>query len=396
MMRRVIGTTLPWAGLLLASGVLHVAALRSLPPLARVMPGANHPLTSIDFELARPASPPSPAAVAARVEDVPAAPKPARQGPEPRERRVQDHAPIAREPVPTAEPTVGDVAPPAEPAQTAPAQPAGPTVERETTGVVAQPSLNLDPRRVALSTLIDPNPAAANQTPADLATTRGEALSRELKALANDNPRRARRTPKLEHHDDGTCSYRGDAISATILADGGVRFEDKAPEVELAAIQPTATGRPVMPEDREASRRIVIGVKVAERAWDAERAWFLRETAGLRAELADAAHARELAGAEHDLRKQLDQIWCKVTVPAMDRRREIFTLWDGTSGDEVGARGRRTIEQYLRENLPHGGPFAYPQAQLAELNLQRTQAERFDPYGTGAIRDAGAADSAVH
>jgi hypothetical protein len=59
---------------------------------------------------------------------------------------------------------------------------------------------------------------------------------------------------------------------------------------------------------------------------------------------------------------------------------------DNTNGDEAGARGRRVIEQYMRENrenLPLGSAPAFPETQLAELNLNRAQREAFDPYGAG-------------
>jgi hypothetical protein len=50
------------------------------------------------------------------------------------------------------------------------------------------------------------------------------------------------------------------------------------------------------------------------------------------------------------------------------------------SGDEVGARGRRTILDYVRRNMPQGSEDAYTNAELTELNIERVQSDRFAPY----------------
>jgi hypothetical protein len=89
---------------------------------------------------------------------------------------------------------------------------------------------------------------------------------------------------------------------------------------------------------------------------------------------------------EHELRKRLDRIWCNTSTPVAERRRALFAVWDDMSADEVGARGRHVVLEYVRENLPKGSAQQFPERQLAQLNLGRGRGERFEPY---AEMDAG-------
>jgi hypothetical protein len=141
---------------------------------------------------------------------------------------------------------------------------------------------------------------------------------------------------------------------------------------------------PVTPEEQIADQRAELRIQATPRAWKTERDWFLRETEGVRRELADAAHAKELAAGEHELRKRLDRIWCDAGASPAERRRGLFSVWDELSRDEVGARGRRVVLEYVRENLPKGSAQAFPEEQLAELNLGRAIGDRFEPYADAA------------
>lgn len=362
-------------GLLLVSVLVHVATLALLPRAAERR--APVEVTAISVELrGHPAEPEGGAqrdaapAVVAPVATAHPASSPASAP------RASASA-LAKAAVPVAPAPPAPV--PAEAAPPAPQQPAPARLP------------DLAPRAAALSSM-----AAATQsvaTPDDRIATRSDQLSADLKAIANANPAREHRAPDLVRDPDGTCHYDGTAITATILPDGGVRFEDKAADVRAVSVEPLARGQflprggaqvppanPVTPEEQIADQRLELRIKATPRAWKAEREWFLRETEGVRRELADAAHARELDAGEHELRKRLDRIWCDTAVPVAERRRALFAVWDEMSADDVGARGRREVLRYVQENLPKGSAHAFPEEQLAELNLGRARGERFEPY----------------
>jgi hypothetical protein len=274
-----------------------------------------------------------------------------------------------------------------------PAQSAGVEPAPDTSHPVqaSDSQLALAPRNAALSTL----PADIPQPESDAARAarRGAELSAELRAIANSAPAREHRSPQLTRDADGTCHYAGTAIDATIAPDGGVRFDDRPPSAVVSSVQPLARGEllprggvpvppehPVTPEEQIPAQQLDFRVRVVAHATEAERAWFLRETTALRRELADGAHARELEQDEHLLRKQLDRIWCDASQPVAERRRALFELWNETSPDEIGRRGRRVVLEYIRVNLPRESSNAYPAAELAALDARRQQRAHFDPY----------------
>jgi hypothetical protein len=370
------------SGLLLASGIVHYALLALMPRAVERRVPIDVTVIAVELRGDRTAEPEGgtphvvPPGTAPRVATEHAAAPSTLRAP---------RAGAAQLPEGTAA-----VAPPPEVA-TSPVTPAHPRA-------VPDRRPDIAPRAAALSTLAATE-SIAEPTPDDRAATRSEQLSAELEAIANANPAREPRHPDLVRDPDGTCHYDGDAIAATILPDGGVRFEDKPSDVRAVSVEPLARGQllprggarvppanPVTPEDQIADQRLELRIKVTPRAWKAERDWFLRETEGVRRELADAAHARELAAGEHALRKRLDKIWCDTSVPVTERRRALFAVWDEMSADEVGAQGRREVLRYVRENLPKGSAQAFPEEQLAELNLGRAPADRFDPYA-GARSD---------
>jgi hypothetical protein len=392
------------AGFVLVSIVAHVLCLRVLPgaPLSRLAERSEMITLAIESHLRSPPATPN----AAELEPSLARPTSAatasnassRVRPEARATPSPEHDDVPAPPRmdPTDEEATA-TSPATQPATATAAQappvPAAPTPAR---------ALELDPRGVALSTL--PAPVAKSmgpETPEARGARRSAELSAELHAVANAAPFREHRTPQLARDPDGTCHYAGLAIDATILPDGGVRFGDRPPEVKTTPLKlyarealeprsgvPTPPERPTTPEDQLAPQRIEFRARVMGRASAAEREWFLRETVGVRRELADAAHARELQLDEHALRKQLDHIWCDPKRPAAERRRAIFELWDETSSDEIGQRGRKVLLDYVRRNIPRESPMAFPAEQLAVLNAQRRQREAFDPY---AARDPNVA-----
>lgn len=224
----------------------------------------------------------------------------------------------------------------------------------------------------------------------DLARARSAELSASLHAAARAEVERLQpRKLELRRESDGTCHYSGTAIDATILADGGVVFSDKAiePETRWGVDEPPE--RAVTPDDAVAAQRLELGVRVASRAWDAERVWFLRQTEDIRRELGDAAHERELREAERTLRAQLERIWCDESLDKRARRRAIHAVWADTDSGDVGERGRAVIVDYVRRNLPANSADAYTPSELTELAALTGPSRRFDPYATGKAADAG-------
>ena len=264
--------------------------------------------------------------------------------------------------------------------------------------------LDLSPRQTALSTwLANPESpehdaarpstnaggksasrsAAPDQTPNDAAAK----LNAALRAAVDARPSGNRPPPDLVRDPDGTCHYAGEAINATIHPDGGVEIEyaARSSKPRYGVDEPVA--HPTAPEDQQAPQRLQLSMRVEARAWEAEREWFMRETKELRGKLADAARDRDLARADVRLRWQLDQIWCDTKISEPERRHRIFELWDDTSDDEIGARARAIVVDYVRVQLAANTLHAFSRVELDALNAMRSRSEAFRPYVS--VQDAG-------
>lgn len=281
---------------------------------------------------------------------------------------------------------------PAPPPKAAPAPP-----PRRAPSRVSRPELS--PRAVALSALAaaEAPASAAGPREADasrdraaqtLAERRGAELSAALAALVAP-PRAPGRRLELRHNADGSCHFEGDALDATIAPDGGVTFTPKGPRAEVRGGHDEPAERPLSPDEMVAPQTLEAHVEVRDRAVDAERSWFLRETQELRDELADAARDRELARASARLQRELERIWCDEERSPRVRRRLLFERWDAMADDEVGAQGRAVVVEFIRANLPEQGGLAYSRDELLALNARRLQRQRFDPYAGDTPRDAG-------
>jgi len=108
-----------------------------------------------------------------------------------------------------------------------------------------------------------------------------------------------------------------------------------------------------------------------------------------------AATVRDVASQEREallaLPATLRHVWQDRAESPRRRREKIFLLWDEcdesrSEDDEnegAGARARRLITAFIRNELGAGTDRAYPAEELASLNAQRQSKERFDPYGSG-------------
>lgn len=134
---------------------------------------------------------------------------------------------------------------------------------------------------------------------------------------------------------------------------------------------------------------------------DRLKAEFLRETRELRLEMAVKAERRRLTRALGELEAQLGELWETTTLPAEERRRVLFELWDEclerlapapeAAVDDLGpsiaeqrvraaVEARRRILSFIRHALPSGSELAYTAEELRQLNQRRRSRERFEPY----------------
>ena len=123
---------------------------------------------------------------------------------------------------------------------------------------------------------------------------------------------------------------------------------------------------------------------------------------------ASPAAVRAIARRVDDLETQLAALdgelaalWADPARPTSERRRLLFARWDeceeaSSATVEVdgahlesafdglrahtGERARRTIEAFIRQNLPRGSADAFTDAELAEFNGRKVSRARFAPY----------------
>jgi hypothetical protein len=82
----------------------------------------------------------------------------------------------------------------------------------------------------------------------------------------------------------------------------------------------------------------------------------------------------------------LARFWLHTPLPAAQRRRVLFQLWQETDDSMAGARARAEIERFIRTALPRGTLDAFTAEELRRYD--RTSSERgfdrhFTPYGRG-------------
>jgi hypothetical protein len=110
-----------------------------------------------------------------------------------------------------------------------------------------------------------------------------------------------------------------------------------------------------------------------------EKAKFLAATFDERMKMRAAHDAERMRGALLDLPRRLAAIWRR-PMPASERRRILFDLWDQCDEGEDGASARAIIVAFVRARLPAGTSDAFSSEELATLNGARTTQARFEPY----------------
>lgn len=248
----------------------------------------------------------------------------------------------------------------------------------------ARPPRSLDPRAVALGQLdVLPHEVAPQEQPRAVdprARFRSaeSTLDSHLSARAATRPAVTERPrPEVRRQADGSYVYAGHAFSARITPDGQVTFSDTAP------LRYSGGG------DLPSSTSVAFGFDLTDGAYrrrgqdpyQAERAWFMRETEGMREELQDAARERERAQLGRRMAASAQRVWDTEERTPESRRRRIFTLWDRCAeGDGDGDAARAGILGWVRRQLPAGSEHAFTEAELASFNARRQSAAAFAPY----------------
>lgn len=195
-------------------------------------------------------------------------------------------------------------------------------------------------------------------------------LQSHLDEMAAAVPHLSERPPPELHRDlDGNYHFESGAIRAVIHHDGSFEFEDK-----IGGVSPIPIA---------GSFDITFFVEkhiLGKTIFAEEKAWFLKKTAALRTELADAARQANLKRGQRALRGRLIAILEDPNRSAADKRAAVFSTWDTCAQDEIGRRGQEAIEALIREWMPQGSPLAYGEAELAALNAQRASPRPFAPY----------------
>lgn len=368
---------------LLLSAVLHIVLWSALPAHAANREARAVPSTSrVEFETLEPPPPPPAPPPQAAPEPPAAVREPPPRRPTVQKPRTPAPAPsqVAPEPSVTPAPAQGIVLPPSaaepapEPKRDAPLAP----------GFV--PSLS--PRSAAMSVW-------QMQPPADTAPTRErtvaeieQAATRELNARLRPAPPPREEPLVIKCDASKRCTYTGKALDATILPDGRFEIEERPqmPLPQLGMAMPT--GQPTKGENIQAEREMNLATQFKQPSVAAERARFLKETEALRSERMAAWNKQVEADGARAFRARLKELWTAATPSTEQKRRALFELWQETSPDELGARYRQILLEYIRDHLPEHSDAGYSSAELAALNAHRQQREPFAPYAADHVAAA--------
>jgi hypothetical protein len=227
-------------------------------------------------------------------------------------------------------------------------------------------------------------PASPHLLVAPQRNAAAEAYFRQLEAARpyisqNDDP-------KLEHRGDH-YEFVGNGFDATIEPDGSVRFDDKYGNTQFAL-------GPMHMLDGTAAISILTGTFDIYAWLDAmhgndpyrsERRWFLERTVGLRDRLAQKAFRQLMARARLELSHALQDVWNDAKLSLAEQKQRTFEYWDVSAEDDIGRRGRRLVEAFVRDRCPQSSACAFSPDELVRFNALRKSHVRFAPYD--AVQD---------
>lgn len=191
-------------------------------------------------------------------------------------------------------------------------------------------------------------------------------------------PKRSRIRPTGQ----GTYEYRHDEFRAKIDHDGTIEFEDR--------LNPFRDPAPRITFDLTDA---IIRTFTDDDPYRALKEEALRETAGLRGELAARACRERLDRSVLDLTAHLEAIWADPSMDVPTKRAQVFQLWDECTeeGDEAVMRASRlaraTIYAFIRDVIGQRD-CGYNPAELTALNERRASVAPFAPYARTSTRPA--------
>jgi hypothetical protein len=183
-------------------------------------------------------------------------------------------------------------------------------------------------------------------------------------------------------------------FAANIAADGTIEFLDP-PREGVVSDEGLRIGGPAD-----------WAVRGSEAKAGAAKLDLIERSASLREQLSVHWYEDRVARKLEQLDDELAGIWGNESLPGSQRRRMLFLRWDeceealshiaATTAEEAassvdatrvkaGAKGRRSVEAFIRRKLPSGGTEAYRSEELVELNAERKSSERFDPYSAAPV-----------
>lgn len=166
-----------------------------------------------------------------------------------------------------------------------------------------------------------------------------EPAARRLNALLAEAQRNTALSrspdPVLERHANGSYSFVGNGIKATIDADGRVHFHDSyisGFHFDLNAwLEHLANNDP----------------------YRSERRWFLERTQALRDQLANASKMAAARLTGKALERALAGVWTNPSLSCERRREETRKFWEAASSGNEPQAQRATIEDFLRQRSAH-------------------------------------------
>jgi hypothetical protein len=145
-----------------------------------------------------------------------------------------------------------------------------------------------------------------------------------------------REPPSLQHHQDGTYRYRGQAFKAIVEKDGSVVFDDGYRQGTTLSFDMTD----------------VIMRRRGEDPYRVEKNWFLEGTAEFREELFERWRAKQTLLALRKLRRRLLHISENATLSDQQKSASVIAMFQDTSDDEAGAAARGAIAEFVDDKMP--------------------------------------------
>lgn len=271
-----------------------------------------------------------------------------------------------------------------------------------------------------------PKASPTPEGPAQLPAPRGARATSARPWLAEPaptgDPEGSRGSLALSRQRDGSMLYvdPGKRFTAAVNPDGSVRFGNRwgrdqhgermrGSGAALRQIGPSGLGAVGVGITGPTEWLLFLSGQERDAA---ARTEFLNRTRDLRIQIAVAFTMRLLDTRLAELNQELLGLWSDASRSLPERRALLFARWDECderltrglpAGGELPAeavsqidearlsaadRARRTIEGFIRRQLPAGSPRAYTAQELAELNRRRVSAEPFAPYETRPLRAA--------